>query len=519
MAKKVLLMIIDALTPSVFIPAMERGDLPTFKALADHGQVTDECCSVFPSITHACLSSIATGCYPLEHGVLGSFWYEKDSEDVAYYGAQFWMVLHQGVDKFLEDLLFKLNQTRLKQDTIFEKVERAGLKAACLNHLVYRGIHETKVHEPFLLKMVPGVSTTKALRGPTTFLLGDFIPLRIDGEEISIPGGPQNRFGMDDGATLAGLEALADRGGLPDFTLAYFPDNDVTSHETGPRDAEPVLETLDKGLAKVIEKLGGMDRFLAEHTVIVHGDHAQTDVREGKYIGGVDLKRLLKEFKLIQPGEVLDEPHELLVAPNLRTVFIYMSEPDRRTRDQVAFRLLSDIRVDQVIWQAEVFKEGERGFVVLTADRGHLHFWPGADGPNTAVDDYGCAWSWRGSLGPVDARVEGGEIVWGDYPNAFERIACGIGPLHAGHLWATVCPGYSFRVPHVNPHDGGGSHASLHRGDSYTALLVAGLPEGMNLPDHPRIVDTSDLILEVLGLKANEALQPRYREVASAVSG
>jgi predicted AlkP superfamily phosphohydrolase/phosphomutase len=62
--KKVLLMIIDACTPRVLDQAMRRGRLPNLLALSEAGFFHQAGSSIYPSITHAAMASLATGCYP-----------------------------------------------------------------------------------------------------------------------------------------------------------------------------------------------------------------------------------------------------------------------------------------------------------------------------------------------------------------------------------------------------------------------------------------------------------------------
>lgn len=512
--KKVILFVIDAFSPRVLLPAIERGELPTFGRIIERGGVNPNCCSVFPSITHACLSSIATGEYPIEHGVIGTFWYENDKQEICYYGAQPWVVLNQGINKFLEDLLSKWNEERLKAPTIFERIERAGLKAACINHLVYRGDTVYDVHRPTAFKLIPGIQTTGQLKGPSIMMLGDFKPLNLpDGRTLTrVAHGLPNKFGLNDLGALGGLGALAGARAFPDFTLAYFPDNDIQSHAKGPQNAIGALKTLDWGFEALFERMGGLDAVLEEFTILMTGDHAQVEMNEGETKGGIVLEEVLSDFRIIDAGSPLDCEHDLLVAPNLRTAFIYCDECDSGKHKRIVKALLRDDRIDQVLWQADTIQPGERGFKVVTADRGDLHFWQGGDGDLTAVDDYGCPWSWKGSQTVLDFKAVNGKIVWGDYPNAFERIAAGMGPAHAGHVWATARLGYGFRVDKVKSHAGGGSHASLHRGDSLVPFVSAGLPDGVGSPDNMRIVDIAPFILKLLGVEASRLGEPRFKE-------
>jgi hypothetical protein len=167
--------------------------------------------------------------------------------------------------------------------------------------------------------------------------------------------------------------------------------------------------------------------------------------------------------------------------------------------------MLSDTRVDQVIWPARALEPSLPGFRVATLDRGKLHFWLGdpnaVPGSSTALDDHGNAWSWRGELAAVGARVEGGRIQYEDYPNALERLAGGVGFDDGGDLWVTAKPGYEFAVPGGDVHNGGGSHAALHALDSTTPVLLAGAPAGIRLPAHFRSIDVMPLVLRILGIE------------------
>jgi hypothetical protein len=91
-------------------------------------------------------------------------------------------------------------------------------------------------------------------------------------------------------------------------------------------------------------------------------------------------------------------------------------------------------------------------------------------------------------------------LSFGDYPNAFERI-CGIlESREVGQIWMTARPGYEFQTPLAGIHKGGGSHGSLHYGDSLTSLLVAGANSDYELPEHPRLIDIKPICLALAGL-------------------
>ena len=63
------------------------------------------------------------------------------------------------------------------------------------------------------------------------------------------------------------------------------------------------------------------------------------------------------------------------------------------------------------------------GFHVATGGRGRLEFESADRGQDTVSDAWGNRWSWRGELAAVDGRVEDDQVMFGEYPNAFERIS------------------------------------------------------------------------------------------------
>lgn len=501
---KVLLIVVDACSSRVFVPALENGRLPNLSALSRAGVLHPTSTSIFPSITPAATSSIITGVYPYEHGIAGAHWYNPNNDTVVYYGPDFWVIVDKGVGDFFEDFLIRLNQERLQAETLFQTIERSGRTAACLNYLMFRGDSEHTINVPLLLDLMPNVSLSETIHGASILYWGDFVATRFDdvGQSLSSAGGPHNRFGFTDAATAELLVQMAEHGLLPDFTLAYFPDNDFDSHDQGPENAVTTLEAVDTKLGALIDAYGGMDAMLDELCIILTGDHAQTDVIDDEDAAGIELDDLLGEFVLATPGEPWRDDDQLLVCPNLRAAQLYLHYPTSEQVERLTQALLSDERIDQVIWRDTIANADGRGFRVATRDRGRLHAWAGDDGPTTARDEYGGVWSWDGDLSTVDGTVSSeGELEFLDYPNAFERIAGGINPERSGHLWVTARPGHEFRLKHTTLHVGGGSHGSLHTDDSTSPLLIAGAPEDITLPATPRAVDVGPLVLRLLGMQ------------------
>lgn len=501
--KKVLLIVVDACASRVLVPALENGRLPNIRRLSQAGAMYPNSISIFPSITPAATSSIITGVYPYEHGVAGAHWYNPNEDTVVYYGPDFWVIVDKGLGDFFDDFLLRLNHDRLRAETLFETVERAGKRAACLNYLIFRGDVAHTIDMPLLLGLIPGAPFSEEVRGASILYWGDFVATEIEalGSTLKATGGPQNRFGFNDTATAELLVQLTQNNALPDFTLAYFPDNDFNSHDVGPANAVDTLEAVDEKLGQLIDVYGGVDALLDDLCILLTGDHSQTDVVDNEDTAGISLEDVLNEFTLATPGEPWTHEDELVVCPNLRTAQMYLHYPSSDLMNRLIEALLQDDRIDQVIWRATAIDSDERGLYVATRDRGRLHFWAGDDGPHTATDEYGGVWSWDGDLGAVDGYVsDDGRIECLEYPNAFERLAGGINPDHSGSVWVTARPGYEFHLKHTSLHVSGGSHGSLHRDDSTSPLLIAGAPEDIEVPATPRAVDVVPLVLHMLGI-------------------
>ena len=156
MATKVLLFVIDAATPHVVCPAVQTGRLPVMRRLAEAGAMHQQSVSMFPSITPAATSTIITGAYPAEHGIAGASWFDTAKNEIAYYGDDFWVIAREGFGSFLRDFLEKLHGDRLRVPTLFQMMERAGLRATCINYLIFKGDVPHRADTPAMLKLFPG---------------------------------------------------------------------------------------------------------------------------------------------------------------------------------------------------------------------------------------------------------------------------------------------------------------------------------------------------------------------------
>jgi hypothetical protein len=494
---KVLLIVIDAATPHAICPAIQTGRLPVMRRLVEAGTMHQGSASIFPSITPAATSTIITGAYPAEHGIAGASWFDSARNEVAYYGDDFWIILRQGFGHFINDFLLRLNGDRMRAPTMFEMVERAGRPAACLNYLVFKGSVPHQVNLPGLMAALPGVPFTETVEGPSTLCLGDFVGTRIPhGHKPDEKGGLLHRFGMDDASTGAMLEDLAASKALPDFTVAYFADNDYVSHEVGPVQALNVVERVDRMLGDAFTAAGGMDRFLEHTAVIMTSDHGHCDVLNDPS-AAIRLDQLLGDFRQADLGRAWRSKDEIMICPNMRAAQIYVQHPCAEMIDRIAARALTDPRVDQVIWRSRL-TGAAAGYTVLS-NRGRIEFVREASS-SSAIDDFGNPWSWSGDAAVLDLEQDRRSLRFGDYPNAFERIAGVLDLEESGEIWVTAVPGCEFEVPGGKAHIGGASHGALHMLDSLSPVIVAGGAAPKRLPAAMRSADVAPLCMQMLGI-------------------
>jgi hypothetical protein len=505
---KVLLIVIDAATPHAVCPAIRTGRLPVLQRLVEEGSMHEASVSIFPSITPAATSSIATGAYPYEHGIAGASWYDAARQEVAYYGDDFWIIAREGIRPFLEDFLIRLNGDRLKAPTMFQMIEQTGRRAACLNYLVFKGREEHDVRIPAALALIPGAPLSETVMGPSALALGDFVrPEWRSGRTLREKGGMLHRFGMDDASTGVMLREVMERRALPDFSIAYFADNDYVSHEVGPFAALTVLDKIDAMLGEAFEAGGGLEHVLADTTIVVTSDHGHCDVLPDRARAAIHLNEDLAEFRQAQLGKPWRTRDEIMICPNMRASQIYVRTPTPETIQRIAATILANPRVDQVMWRTALTQPGVAGFTVHS-HRGRIEF---ASDAGSTPDAFGGEWTWSGDAGALTLEQDGGAIEFAEYPNAFERIAGVLSLEQSGEVWVTAKPGCEFEVPGGEAHVGGASHGALHKLDSLSPVIVAGGGTHQRLPRTMRLVDIAPLCMQVLGVTMRYRVGDRRR--------
>src|SRR5687767_220519 len=132
-----------------------------------------------------------------------------------------------------------------------------------------------------------------------------------------------HRFGMDDASTNQLLFEIAEDKAFPDFTVAYFADNDYRSHEVGPYNALDTVERVDRGLGRAFEAAGGIEKVLEEMFVVITSDHGHCEVLTDKARAAIHLDEALSDFRQARLGHPWSDGDEIMICPNMRATQVY----------------------------------------------------------------------------------------------------------------------------------------------------------------------------------------------------
>ena len=436
--RKLILVVIDGLTPTMFEDAVETEAAPALAFLAAHGKY-GRGTSPFPSLTPVCLSSIATGAQPDVHGIPHLVWYHRGEQRVVEYGSSFAAIRAAGTRRSIVDAIFNMNEQHLRPEatTVYEALEDAGLTAAAVNVTCYRGRTRHKPLLPWL---------RRPAFGPKRFFFFNLY-------ESDVTGAPVAVFGRSGGSIDAYAAAvgrwLVTRDGF-DFLLYYLPDYDFASHARGPDAAHEALARSDAAIGALIEAAGGPDEFLERYDVIVCSDHGQTPVER--------VASLQSSFSRVD---------NVVVTASNRAGMVYRLPGCCEDAAALATRLDGSGSAEVVL-----YREGDEA--VARRDGEELRFSP---------DDGG----WRTS----------GDVAILDQPDALERSWTALANPNAGDVLVSPPLGLEFTDLAGHSHLGGGSHGSLEAGDSEVPMLSVGLDA---VPE--RTVDLKQLVLGHLGRNA-----------------
>lgn len=412
--KKLVLIVIDGLTPSVFEQAVERRRTPALAFLAEHGSYR-RAVSTFPSLTPVCVSSIATGAHPDVHRIPHLVWYHREEQRFVEYGSSLGAVLAAGTRRSLLDTIFRMSARHLGPEavTVFEALEDAGLVPAAINFTCYRG--RTRYRPS-----VPGLA--REAYGPRRFFFYNLFESDAAGAPLAVR---RRAAGTVDGYATAAGRWLVTRDGF-DFLVYYLSDYDYASHALGPGGAGEALVRSDRAVAALLDAAGGPDDFLERYTVVLCSDHGQTPVRQA-----APLEEAYRDMRLFRRA---GSPADVVVAASNRAGQVYRlprcREPVRALAERAARLEAVDLAAFLEDGEPVVLREGEE-----------LRLPAGLEG---------C-------------------------PDATERIRAALANPNAGEVLVSAADGYELTDLGGRHHAGGGSHGSLAAGDSEVPMLTIGV--------------------------------------------
>src|SRR3954447_13809848 len=418
MPKKLILVVVDGMTPETFERAVEGGRAPTLAQLAAHGTY-GRATSVFPSLTPVCLSSIATGEGPGGHHIPHLVWWHRDEKRIVEYGSSFAALRAAGMAQAITDTILNMNAEHRSRDatTVYEALDDAGLTTAAVNITCYRG--RTK-HQPTL----PWV--TKPAYGPKRFFFYSLFESDATGAPLAVRNRPA---GSVDAYAAAVGRWLVTRDGF-DFLAYYLSDFDYASHAHGPLGADDVaLVRTDAAIQALLDAAGGRDEFLERYAVILHSDHGQTPVDRA-----AQLETPLARFA-----------DDIVVTASNRAGQVYLLPDARFEAADLARSLDGEASVELTLR-----REGDEA--VARREGEELRFRPGVDGWETSGDE---------------------AIL--DHPDALHRVWSALSNPNAGELLVPAAEGWELVDIGGRHHAGGGSHGSLVEGDSVVPLLTVGV--------------------------------------------
>jgi hypothetical protein len=482
---KLVLIVVDAMKPAMLERAVQGGRAPAFAEVMRRGHYVPDCVAAFPSVTPVCAASIATGETPDRHGIPAMNWYWDEEARYVEYGTSFGASRTFGFKRSLTDTIYTMNAEHLSKEvrTVFERLDDADVRTACTTYLIHRGRHHHSVSQDTALVRLASTVFRRGIDGPRELFYADLFASRRTPcrSQLGLPGV------RDQHAGCVGAHLVEED--LFDFLLLSLPDNDTHSHKRGPFAQVASLSEADRQLSRMIAAGGGADAFFDEHAVVVLSDHSQTQVEFE-----IDLFDAFAGFEVLQPAGRPVEA-ELAVCPNSRAAQVYVLDEGRRgaLAAKVERTLLSLDGVDLVM----ALTDHPDGEARVRSRHGELRFGPRGD----LVDLRGERWSVEGDLGVLALEVTDGVVRSGLYPDALGRVWSALRCHTAGEVLASARPGYEFLDWGGAHHVGGGSHGSLHAGDSHGALLWCGTGPAAETKAQWTLRDVAPLVCEHFGVQ------------------
>ena len=287
--KRAVIVICDSLRADLVTPR----DAPFLSELGQRSARFANHTSVFPSTTRTSAASIATGCLPARHGLLGNTMAIDEGDGL--------VCLSVGKPDF-RDRLHRATGRTLHMPTLAERVSREGGMAIAISN-VSPGAAYFLDPDGFGWVYNPAGSFAPGRR-----------PLPA-AEGLAISKGAEG----DGTATERFCEEVL-RGRAPAIALLWLSEPDYTGHHTplGSPAHRCAIASADENVRRVAETVASLDPTGADILFVVGSDHGMETVDET-----IDLDGLLIEAGLKNaPAST-----EIVVAPNGTSALLYFANP------------------------------------------------------------------------------------------------------------------------------------------------------------------------------------------------
>jgi predicted AlkP superfamily pyrophosphatase or phosphodiesterase len=487
-AKKLVLIVVDALKPAMLERALAAGRAPAMAQIRDRGVYVGDCTAAFPSVTPVCAATITTGVGPDEHLIPSMNWYHRDEARYVEYGSSFSASRQFGVVRSMTDTVYRMNDEHLSHDveTVFESLDDIDVRTAGTTYLIYRGRYPHEVaNESALARIVTSTLFRRTIDGPRELFYADLYASRKTGcrGQLGLPGARDQHTGC--------VGAYLTEHDLFDFMLFSLPDNDAYSHRNGPHAQVTSIAAADRQIERLMHAAGGPDEFLADHAVIVCSDHSQAPVEER-----IRLDQAFADFDVATPSPARSIGAEIALSPAQRSAMIYALDRDRVA--QVVERSIDVVSKLEGVDLIMSLGTGSEPEAIVRSRRGELRFTSGGE----LLDNRGQRWSVEGDLPVLRAELQDGRFLSTEYPDALARVWSALRCPNAGEVLLSAAPGYEFVDWGGSDHVGGGSHGSLHRSDSLGVLLWCGTgPDSRAAREQWSLRDIAPMVRGHFGLR------------------
>ena len=193
------------------------------------------------------------------------------------------------------------------------------------------------------MSLLPGVPFTETVEGPSLLCLGDFVTAaRMRGKARRTRAACCTASAWTMRRRGEMLVELVEDGELPDFTVAYFADNDYRSHEVGPHGALPV----DRARRPRARRDVRGRRRHRSRSAATPASSSRRITATARFSRTRTRRRFVSHACSATSGRpTLGTPwrdgDEIMICPNMRAAQIYLREPQAPLLGRIATALLA----------------------------------------------------------------------------------------------------------------------------------------------------------------------------------